>query len=306
MKIDYCVYCYACHCENCLGRDVYVGKSKYGIANRHKGHLKCVKRILEGRSTKKDIRFDSFIAKHGVQNCQIRLLESFQSEEEMNVAEMRFITELKTLVEYGGMNFDIGGKGGRRKGVYIPSEQTKLKQSESMKEHFKREPLTQEAKEHLSYVSVMTHKTNPTLGKRKNAQSWKTISERRSDPTYDENFHEMMRNKAHLGAAAFLEKFENEQFKNEFSMKVSKGVSKWCVENPILVRKRAEKCLAARIENGTWLESVREASKRVTKEQRSERIRKGWETRRKNSLNKAVQLDDNENHAIDTPSPIDS
>ena len=185
-----------------------------------------------------------------------------------------------------------------------PSDTTKKKQSESMKEHYKCKPFTQDAKAHLSYAQIEAHMRDDTLGKRKNAKSWKTIFERRNNASYDENFVKMMREKARLGGIAFLEKLKDEKFKDEFSKKISVSVSAWCDENPDLVKERTRKAIASRLLNVTWLENVRNASRKVTKEERSERIKKGWETRKKNNLKNALQIEECKEHDYTTSSIV--
>lgn len=280
------VYCYRCNCEICCGRDVYVGKAKNGTAQRHNAHVKAAKRISDNRSHKRDLRFDHFLAKHGITNCVVRTLATFVSEDEMNSAEIEFISTLKTHVEFGGLNIDKGGRGGRTKGTYVPSEVTKKKQSESMKAHYERQPMTQETKERISASQIEAHTRDDTLGKKKNFKSWSTISDRRKDASYDLSFRVLMHEKAQSGGAAFLENLKDEQFRRDFSNKISMSVSEWCKNNPDLVKKRSKKALLNREKNGVWLERVRASSKLVTKEERQRRISKGWETRRKNLMNK--------------------
>lgn len=286
------VYCYSCSCEICCGRDVYVGKAKNGTAQRHDAHVKAAKRISENRAHKRDLKFDHFLAKHGIVNCNVRTLATLASEDEMNNAEIEFISTLKTHVEFGGLNIDRGGRGGRRKGQYAPSEFTKKKQSESMKAHYEQHPMTQETKDRLSTSQIEAHNKDVTLGKEKNLKSWLTISDRRKNSSYDVSFRAMMHKKAQSGGAAFLEKLKDERFRHDFSNKISASVSEWCKNNPDLVKKRSKKAMLNREKNGVWIERVRASSKLVTKEERRRRVVKGWETRRKNLMNKLEILEE--------------
>ena len=52
--------------------------------------------------------------------------------------------------------------------------------------------------------------------------------------------------------------------------------------------------------NGKWIESIREANKKVTKEEYTKRVEKGWETRRKNLLNKLKDSDNNQENETET------
>jgi hypothetical protein len=290
------VYCYSCHCEFCCGRDVYVGKAKNGTTQRHNAHVSAAKRIIENRAHKRDLKFDHFLAKHGIECCHVRTLATFETEDEMNNAEVELIDVLKTHVEFGGLNIDKGGKGGRKKGMYVPSDSTKKKQSESMKAHYERCPMTQEMKDRLSSSQIEAHKKDATLGRRKNLKSWATISARRDDVTYDMSFRAMMRTKAHKGGVAFLEKLKDEEFESSFSEKISSSVTNWCKNNPDLVKKRSQKALLNREKNGVWLERVRESSKSITKEERHRRVILGWETRRKNLMNNSKVVEENKTH----------
>jgi hypothetical protein len=290
---QFSVYCYSCHCDVCVGRDVYVGKARHGTDNRHKAHLSAAKRIIAGRYRKNDLRFDHFLAKHGIDFCKVRTLCTYASEDEMNSGEIYFIDQMKTYVEYGGLNFDKGGRGGRRKGVFLHSEESKLKQSLSMIDYYKRNPFSQHMKDHLSTVQRKKHDSNPTLGKELNEKSWSTINKLREDPLYEENFRHMMTEKAIKGGNAFLKKFEDENFKSEFSSKISSSVHEWCINNPEKVKERTRKAIESRTLNGKWIENLRFAASKVSKEDRSERIRKGWETRRKNKLNIKTSIECN-------------
>lgn len=301
MEVKYVVYCYSCHCSLCQGKDVYVGKSKYGVENRHIGHIKCAKRILTGNGKKKDIKFDYFLAKHGIENCQVRELRVFSTEDEMNDGEVFFIQEMKTDISFGGMNFDIGGKGGRRKGQYKTSNETKEKLSDSLKKHYANNIFTQEKKDHLSKLAKKRHEIDPELGKKINRASWKTIQEKRSnDKEYDEKFKRLQLEKANKGGQAFLKKLEDENFKQDYCEKVSEAISTWCEENKEKVKQRAKKIAENRSANGKWIESIREANKKVTKEEYKKRVEKGWETRRKNLLNKLKDSDDNQENETET------
>jgi hypothetical protein len=302
MEIKYIVYCYSCHCNLCQGKDVYVGKSKYGLENRHNGHLKCAKRILLGKGKKKDIRFDYFLAKHGIDNCRIRELQIFLTEEEMNNGEVFFIQEMKTDISFGGMNFDTGGKGGRKKGQYTASDETKQKLSHSLKEYYKNKIFTEEEKEKLSIQAKKIHEKNPELGKRMNAASWKSIKEKcLKDEEYNETFKKSQLEKASKGGQCFLEKFKDESFKEDYCNKVSEAVSLWCQENKEAVKQRAKKISENRISNGIWIESIRNANKKITKDEYKQRIKKGWETRRKNiELNKAKDIENNVKNETET------
>jgi len=301
MEVNYVVYCYSCNCEKCLGKDIYVGKSKYGLENRHKGHVKCAKRILAGKGKPKDIKFDYFLAKHGIENCSIRELKAFATEEEMNDGEILLIEEMKTDISFDGMNFDIGGKGGRKKGRYKTSQQTKENLSKSLKEYYSENRFTQDAKEHLSNLAKKRHQDDPGLGKRINRSSWETIKKKcLEDEEYDEAFKKMQLEKAKKGGQAFLQKLEDEDFKRDYGDKISEAVSTWCEENKDKVKERAKKIAKSRLANGKWIESVRSANKKTTKEEYIKRGKKSWETRRKNFLNKLRDLDDNQKNETET------
>lgn len=297
MQIDYTVYCYSCNCSTCLGKDVYVGKSKYGTENRHAGHLKRVKAILGGRGTKKDLKIDYFIAKHGIDNCSVRTLVCCSSEDEMNQSEVTLINEHKTSIEFQGMNFDIGGKGGRRKDVYKMSQESKEKLRASIKTYYDNLVLTDEDRKRLSDAAKKRHKNDPTLASRRAKNGWETIrSKIESDEDYKHNFQQIMSEKAHLGGEAFLERLADPQFKKDYSKKMSEAVSSWCRNNPGRVASRAQKINQARLANGKWLDSVRKANARITPEEYLTRAKKGWETRRKNKLNKQLAESNNKNN----------
>lgn len=304
MEVNYIVYCYSCHCEKCLGKDIYVGKSKYGLENRHKGHVKCAKRILSGEGKPKDIKFDYFLAKHGIENCHIRELKTFLTEEEMNDGEIFLIQEMKTDISFGGMNFDVGGKGGRKKGRYKMSQQTKENLSISLKQYYSHNSFTQAAKDHLSNLAKKRHEDDPELGKKINHSSWETIKKKRlEDEEYNEAFKKMQLEKANKGGQAFLKKLEDENFKQDYCKKVSEAVSTWCEENKEKVTQRAKKIVQNRSSNGKWIESIRESNKKVTKEEYKKRVKKGWETRRKNVLNKLKDSNNNQENEAETINP---
>ena len=95
-----------------------------------------------------------------------------------------------------------------------------------------------------------------------------------------------MTDKAKLGGEAFLERLSSDpHFREEYSEKISNAVSSWCKDNPDKVANRAQKIAQARVENGTWISSIREANSKVTQEEWISRAKKGWETRKKNALN---------------------
>jgi len=304
-NVDYVVYCYSCHCCECQGKDVYVGKSKYGVDKRHAGHLKRVKAIVEGRSNKKDLKIDYLIARHGVDNCKIRMLQRCSSEEEMNQREVDLIVEHKTNIKFGGMNFDIGGKGGRPKGVYVTSAETKEKISVATRAYYDNRVYTEEERKLLSERSKKIYQNDPNLASRRAKNSWlKMKSKAEVDEEYRENLQKLMTTKAKLGGEAFLERLSSDpNFREEYSEKISNAVSSWCKDNPDKVANRAQKIAQARVENGTWISSVREANSKVTQEERISHAKKGWETRKKNALNKLSNTDDiNLNEAKTTDS----
>lgn len=297
MLIDYVIYCYSCHCINCAGRDVYVGKSKYGTESRHSGHLKRVKAILAGKGKKKDIKFDYFIARHGVDNCKVRTLLNCASEDEMNQSEVAMISERKTSIEFGGMNFDVGGKGGRRAGVYKTSLETKEKLRALTREYYDNRVLTDEDRKRMSESAKRRHENDPHLASRSAKSGWDTMkSKAENDEGYRQNLQAMMTEKAHLGGKAFLERLADPEFKESYSAKVSEAVAVWCLNNPDKVADRAQKVSQTRLANGKWLNSVREANSRVTPAEYVARSKKGWETRRQNALNKQIEKDNNEEH----------
>jgi len=295
--VDYVVYCYSCHCESCQGRDVYVGKSKYGVDKRHTGHLKRVKAILEGRANKKDLKIDYLIARHGVDNCKVRMLQRCSSEEEMNQCEVALIVEHKTNVAFGGMNFDIGGKGGRSKGLYVTSSETKEKLRSTSRSYHDRHVYTDEERKLLSERAKKRDRDDPGLPSRRAKNGWATMQAKaEADEKYKESLQQLMLEKAKLGGAAFLKRLADPAFKEEYSSKISDAVSSWCENNPDKVSDRAQKIAQVRVENGTWIKSVREANSKVTREEWLLRAKKGWETRKQNALNKKHEERDNEEH----------
>lgn len=130
--ISYEIYCYSCHCDKCRGRDLYVGKAKYGAAHRHKQHLACSKSIVE--QGRRGIAIDHLIAVHGVENVRIRTIETCSNSEDLNEAEIRLIQKLKTSFENGGMNFHRGGRGGRLSGSWKPTPEQARANGERLQE----------------------------------------------------------------------------------------------------------------------------------------------------------------------------
>lgn len=105
------VYCYRCRCNKCQGRDVYVGTAKWGFGDRHKSHVRVAQKLVDGQKFHAQA-FDHFMAKHGIERLEIRLLGIFVSAIEMFEAEIRLIVEHQTSTTFGGLNVHPGGKGG--------------------------------------------------------------------------------------------------------------------------------------------------------------------------------------------------
>lgn len=123
------VYCCSCSCPRCAGRDVYVGTAKWGMLERYNAHLRSARKIIVDTQVRGPQAFHHFIAKHGVENTHLRLLQSCDSREEMYASEVTYIEQLRTLTAFGGMNVHRGGKGGK----VSHSSETRAKMSDSMK-----------------------------------------------------------------------------------------------------------------------------------------------------------------------------
>lgn len=178
------VYCYSCNCQTCQGRDVYVGTAKWGTAERHHAHIRSALKIIVDPSIRGPQAFHHFIAKHGVDNLEIRTLQSCSTREEMYDLEIKFILELKTLSVDGGMNIHRGGKGGR----ISCSDETKEKISQALKKSHDENP-------HLHEITWAGRdawlKASPGNASLRAKLAWETKRRRaKADPEYAKNLHE--------------------------------------------------------------------------------------------------------------------
>lgn len=281
------VYCYSCHCEKCDGTDIYVGKALYGTIDRDRGHRKVARRILRGLGTKKDIKFDYFMARHGLDNLHVRTLSAFSSADEMNAGEIHFINVLQTNAyeHTGKMNFDIGGKGGRLKGVYTPTPETIRKQVEATKRtNESRTPEEQLMINQQNAKNLQAWRDANPDGPKQNVQKGLETFRKHceSDPVFAAKMYEITLVNAHKGGEAFIARYASDPvFAAEFDAKCSAGVAKWCAEHPEEVKARNQKGIATRERNGTWLENVLAANTARTPEEYHVTVSKGWVTRRK-------------------------
>lgn len=178
------VYCYSCHCEKHLGHDVYVGKAKFGSQERHKGHIRSAFAFKRGKKSKY-LQIDLHIAKVGLNKIQIRTLESLSSFDEMNSAETRLIQACGTIFTNGGLNFDLGGKGGHRlKGHYKPTQEAILAVKVALLAYYAENPLTDDQKNHLSEQNIKWSKENPEKSLERNR---KVVESRTQNGTWIEN-----------------------------------------------------------------------------------------------------------------------
>lgn len=281
-ELNYQVYCYSCHCIKCDGRDMYVGKAKHGTQVRHDAHINAARRIILGRSHKKDLRFDHLMAQHGIENLRVRTLGSYVTEDEMNAAEVRLIVEHKTFFEFGGMNFDRGGRGGRRGGTYSPSAEARQNMSASLKKGYEADPDRRfRVTKGLIEKGKAWRDANPGAMKEVVKRGWETVCERiRTNSEYAERFATIHQEKSRRGGEAFLAKHIDPEFAEAFAEKCGAGVKAWCDANPEKVKLRSERATASRVVNGTWLKAVRKAAEETPKSEYTRRGIKGWETRR--------------------------
>jgi len=281
-SLQYEVYCYSCHCARCTWRDIYVGKAKYGTNDRHHTHVVVARRILSGRGTKKDLKFDYFMAKHGIDNLHVRTLITCSSEDEMNDQEIKMIVEKKTFHEFGGMNFDRGGRGGRRKGVYTPTPETRVNASIAQKKAHEADPtLRYRATRGLIEGGKVWREANPDAMKGVVERGWETIHKQlETDPEYAEQFTAMHMEKSRKGGDAFLVKHANPEFADDFAKKCGDGVSAWCKANPESVKLRAQRAAGTKAANGTGIKAARATAQKTPKSEYTRRGLKGWELRR--------------------------
>lgn len=91
--LDMVVYMYL----NTITERVYIGSAKYGLAYRHKQHLKCMR-------SKRQSRFYKALASWPADCWERVVLEGCNTEEELDAAEKRWIAECCALDEAVGYN----------------------------------------------------------------------------------------------------------------------------------------------------------------------------------------------------------
>lgn len=97
------IYGLSCKCHPERGIQ-YVGQSSKGTRERFYHH------VYNARNNK-PWAVSRWMSKHGVENIEIRLLESFETPDELDDAEVKWIRELDTLLSSGGgYNLWPGGR----------------------------------------------------------------------------------------------------------------------------------------------------------------------------------------------------
>ena len=113
------IYC----AKNKINGKVYVGQTTKSLAYRKGSHLRAA------RGSRLQCRkFHLAIKKYGPENFDWYVLTECNSQDELDLAEIKFITLLKTINIEHGYNIAEGGKAGSRM-----SEESKLRLSESRK-----------------------------------------------------------------------------------------------------------------------------------------------------------------------------
>lgn len=178
------VYCYRCLCTTCQARDIYVGAAKWSAYERHRSHIREATKIIDDPKAKASQAFHYFIAKHGVNNLELRVLRSCSSSEDMYTLEIECIESLRTSTEFGGMNVHRGGKGGR---VFC-LEETRRKISSSLKIHHEREP---QSREKSKAGRIRWLHTTPNAASDRAKLAWETKRKRAAeDPKYAIKMHD--------------------------------------------------------------------------------------------------------------------
>lgn len=104
------------------------------------------------------IRLNNVIAKHGIENFCVEMLEPCETEEELNIKEQYWIAKLNSMDRNIGYNLMSGGY--KIRGIKL-SEQSKQSISSTLKEYFKTHDsprkgvhLSEETKEKLRQVNI--------------------------------------------------------------------------------------------------------------------------------------------------------
>ena len=141
--------------RNIVNDKRYVGKTKRSLSQRWKEH---VRNAIVGYD---DMTLYRAIRKHGPEAFELSILQECVSEDELDIAEKRWIADLRTFGE--GYNMTEGGDGPKG---YRHTEATKRKMSEFRKGR-KLGPFSEEHKKKISLAKLGTG-----IGPRFHVRGW--------------------------------------------------------------------------------------------------------------------------------------
>lgn len=110
-------YIYKITCK--IDNKIYIGKTTKTIKERFKEHIETSRKVNSYRH--KSYLYNS-MRKHGIENFSIEVIETCESEKQLNERERFWIKELNTRDPNVGYNIHEGGNGGRTQLEYTCSE----------------------------------------------------------------------------------------------------------------------------------------------------------------------------------------
>lgn len=104
------IYGYIYKITNIVNGKIYIGKTKYSIESRFRGHIKCAHR--EDTHSNTGSYLHKAINKYGEDNFIIEVLDIAESLSELNEKEKYWIFTLNSCDKFIGYNIAKGGDGG--------------------------------------------------------------------------------------------------------------------------------------------------------------------------------------------------
>jgi len=159
---------------------IYIGQTSEGIIERWNRHVTYLRLTpVEKRSC-----LQRAMIKYGVESFKIEPVEKCSNQEELDVAEKKWIAETRSYDHEFGYNMTMGGRGG------LPTDDVKQKISNSLKQKYadgwvhpmKGKHHTEETKKKLRIVlqGKMDGENNPFFGQKHTKETCKKMSEAHS------------------------------------------------------------------------------------------------------------------------------
>jgi group I intron endonuclease len=159
---------------------IYIGQTSEGITERWNRHVT----YLRLTPVKKRSCLQRAMIKCGVESFKIELVEECLNQEELDIAEKKWIAETRSHDRKFGYNMTMGGRGG------LPTDDVKQKISDSLKQKYaagwvhpmKGKHHSKETKEKLrnALLGKMEGKNNPFFGQKHTKETRKKMSEAHS------------------------------------------------------------------------------------------------------------------------------